>query len=333
MPRTDYFNEAMLTAMLAAVPAAAAPPQGGENEPPARTAPNARPAGPTGSAASAGRAIPVIPPLSFPQDARPAGSAGSAVPAGRASPTIPPLHFPQDAARAQAARSAGAPEAEDLTRAQDLKKRLLVLLDQAHKAAVADGLSPEYAEIADFAVCAFIDETLLSSDWGGRSEWMARPLQFERHATSTAGEEFYRILDMLLGKAGTDKVPDLSPPAQRDAPASREELTSTLEIFALCLAQGFTGMHYHDPDAVRAYLQKLEALIPSINAEKTSLFSSAFPVGKTRPYSPPLFFRSFDLLDWGLWLTPICCTAFLYYVCNRHLNILLSALLQGNPLP
>jgi type VI protein secretion system component VasF len=257
-----------------------------------------------------------------------------------------------------------APEAdpadtEDLTRARNLKARLLSLLDEAHRLAVANGLPPEYADTADFAVCAFIDETLLSSGWSGRTEWMARPLQLERHATGTAGEDFYRILDGLLEKTEHIALPGLSsaagtlpapapvqsgpkgyapdaasPPDEPESFTAGKALENTLEIFALCLAQGFTGMYFHDADAVRSYLRKIGRLVPSVGAGRDPEGEALFaPVPGAAPRASSSLLLRFDVLDWLLWLAPIGITAVLHHICGSRLDGMLAELLQRSSLP
>jgi type VI secretion system protein ImpK len=248
------------------------------------------------------------------------------------------VHAPDAFTRSRAApgtgdgggRGPGAPDDKDLTRAGYLRTRLLSLLDESRRRAVMDGIPPDYAETADFAVCAFIDETLLSSVWNGRDEWMTRPLQLERHMTGTAGEGFYRILDELLKKAENG---DLSADSgDRDSPQSRKALESTLAIFALCLAQGFTGMYFHDPDTVRSYRKRIGQAVPEAAAQESGTEDSLF-LGAGGPSGSSSFFQRFDLLDWMLWLAPVLITAVLYHICDRRLDVMLGALLQKSALP
>ncbi|MDR1686147.1 MAG: DotU family type IV/VI secretion system protein [Desulfovibrio sp.] len=333
MPRTDWFNEAMITAMLAA--------------------------GAEGADTGA-------------RDAQ-----GPALTEGRP--------FTPAAGGARDVPGAAPDDAVTLTQAPNLRAHLLSLLDEARRLAVMDGFPPEYAETADFAVCAFIDETLLSSDWSGRTAWMTKPLQLERHDTGTAGEDFYRLLDDLLKKAGNGSAPGLpasgtlpglpasgtlpgltasgtlpglpssgtlpgltrstaqggaaAPPASSPATGVRERGTADqapeqlLEIFALCLAQGFTGMYFHDPDTVRSYLRKIGQLAPSVGTGAPSGDKALFsPAGAAPRASSSLLLR-FDLLDWLLWLTPLGITAAIYYLCGSRLDDMLAGLLQRSTLP
>ena len=70
------------------------------------------------------------------------------------------------------------------------------------------------------AVVAFIDERILQSNWPGRTEWMASPLQLLLYREYTAGENFFARMRALLNRG--------SP-------------SGALEVYYLCLALGFSG--------------------------------------------------------------------------------------------
>ncbi|MDR2123366.1 MAG: DotU family type IV/VI secretion system protein [Desulfovibrio sp.] len=322
MRRADWFNEAVLTAMLAAGAEAGA-----------REAPRAAPAESKPFTPAAGRQI--------------ERNAQAAAPESK---PFTPAAGGQNARNAQAA----APDdAVTLTQAPALRAQLLSLLDEARRLAVADGFPPEYAETADFAVCAFIDETLLSSGWSGCAEWMARPLQLERHDTGTAGEDFYRLLDDLLKKADSGGMSGLSAPGNlpglaRSAALPQESrpaggalergtgdpaLEQLLEIFALCLAQGFTGMYFRDQDKVRSYLHKIGQLAPSVGTGAPPADNALFLPADVAPRAHVSLLQRFDLLDWLLWLAPLGITAAVHHLCGSRLDDMLAGLLQRSALP
>ncbi|MDR2801393.1 MAG: DotU family type IV/VI secretion system protein [Desulfovibrio sp.] len=265
---------------------------------------------------------------------------------GRLAQDTPPAHMPPLAPERPAAPEGAAADKrtpareEDLTKAPLLLERLVRLLDQAVRRAVAEGLDREYATTADLAVSAFIDEILLSSAWAGREEWMGKSLQLVRHDTATAGEDFYRILDVLLEKAqkAAPHGSGIQIRAGRgEENPEREMLKTVLEIFALCLAQGFSGMFFDDSAAIRAKLDAIGHFVPEVRRGMAArdadlLFPAAYPAS---PAAKPLFgsLRCFDGLDWLLWLTPILVVGFLYYFYDMHLNALLDALTQGSRMP
>ena len=234
------------------------------------------------------------------------------------------------------------PGGADPAGAEALRERLLALLDRADRTAAQAGIPADLVEAADFAASAFIDEVLLSSvSWRGRMDWLQKPLQFVRHGTATAGEDFYRLLDSLLEQAAA-KAPfaplaealDAAGQPREDADA-RSPLHAILEIFALCLAQGFTGMFYDDPKAIRDRLDKIGRFVPAVNRRAAPFFfAPADKTGKRRPMRHGAdLVRRFDLLDLGLWLVPPVLTLLLYYVCQIRLDRLLHTFLQGSTLP
>jgi type VI secretion system protein ImpK len=247
----------------------------------------------------------------------------------------PPAPVPPASA---AAGESGADE--DLTQASVLRDRITRLLDEAVRRFVADGIDRELAETADFAVCAFIDETLLTSGWKDREEWMRVPLQYTRHNTATAGEDFYPVLDALLQKAEGLMPYAVTPAAaagQKDDRAGQRALTAVLEVFALCLSQGFTGMLFNDEAAIRARLDKIGQFVPvvrhGLNAQDGArLFPAAYPQAPARK-DPLNRLRRFDAFDWLLWLVPPLAVAALYHAYNLRLDALYNALVGGDPLP
>lgn len=77
---------------------------------------------------------------------------------------------------------------------------------------------------ARFAVCAWVDEMLLSSAWEQKHLWLREQLQRTYFSTTGAGEEFFERLDGL-------------------GPQHRE----VREVYYLCLVLGFSG-RFCEPD-------------------------------------------------------------------------------------
>src|SRR5690554_713768 len=103
--------------------------------------------------------------------------------------------------------------------AEVLRGRIKALLEKTRREAARTGLAPEDVREAEFALVAFLDETLLSSDWSQKDRWLARPLQLELFNRYDAGEEFFLRLDGL-----------------RANPSLHAEV---LEVYYLCMALGF----------------------------------------------------------------------------------------------
>jgi len=71
-----------------------------------------------------------------------------------------------------------------------------------------------------YALAAFIDEQILRSQWSGRQQWMAQPLQLLFFNENTAGEGFFDRLNILQQVPGKEHI---------------------VQIYYLCLALGFQG--------------------------------------------------------------------------------------------
>lgn len=79
-----------------------------------------------------------------------------------------------------------------------------------------------------FAISAWIDETVLLSEWPFRVEWQKESLQRIYFHTANGGEEFYSRLDALDTKD-----------------------TDTRAIYDLCLSFGFKGTYFNESDELK----------------------------------------------------------------------------------
>ncbi|MCX7685179.1 MAG: type IVB secretion system protein IcmH/DotU, partial [Acetobacteraceae bacterium] len=85
------------------------------------------------------------------------------------------------------------------------------------------GLQPDEIRAAHYALCAAIDDVVLSTPWGAQSEWAARSLVSTFHQEVRSGDRFF---DLLTGM-------------QRDPGRYR----NALEVAYLCLALGMQGRY------------------------------------------------------------------------------------------
>ncbi len=90
-----------------------------------------------------------------------------------------------------------------------------------------ENVTQEDYDFARFAIVAWVDETIMNSNWHQRDLWKGELLQRKYYQTSDAGEIFFERLNQLG-------------PHQRDV----------REIYFLCLAMGFKGQYCHDGDEV-----------------------------------------------------------------------------------
>lgn len=117
-----------------------------------------------------------------------------------------------------------------------LRRRIKDLLDRTEREALRTGVSPDDIQAAKFALVAFIDETILSSDWSRKDEWMNTPLQLDLYDRYDAGEAFFDRLDAFLDEARAH--------------------AEVLEIYYLCMALGFKGKYQiHEQEQLREIIE------------------------------------------------------------------------------
>ncbi len=108
---------------------------------------------------------------------------------------------------------------------EDVRKQYQQLLARAEMMRKDRDCSDEEWLDAFFAVCAWIDEGILCSNWPEKERWSQSLLQRVHFNTTNAGEEFF----IRLGAVDTDA---------RDV----------REVYAYCLALGFRGRYFRPED-------------------------------------------------------------------------------------
>jgi type VI secretion system protein ImpK len=105
---------------------------------------------------------------------------------------------------------------------EELHRRIGALFKKLDLDCKEQRVNGENVRLAQYAIAAFLDEIILSSDWSRREEWSARPLQLEYFNDDMAGENFYAKLDALRGTKESEEL-------------------DVLQVYATCLALGFKG--------------------------------------------------------------------------------------------
>src|SRR5580704_3444521 len=112
---------------------------------------------------------------------------------------------------------------QPLTDVETFRKRMKAALQEVEREASVAGYSSGEVREAEFAVVAFLDETILSSREPKAEEWRKRPLNIELFGQAIAGDVFF------------DKLGDIE--RRGDSP----QLADLLEVYLLCLLLGFEG--------------------------------------------------------------------------------------------
>ncbi|MEA1936207.1 MAG: DotU family type IV/VI secretion system protein [Thermodesulfobacteriota bacterium] len=108
---------------------------------------------------------------------------------------------------------------------EKIKNDYAVLFNQAGEYLKKGDFSPEEWDMARFAVCAWVDESVLCSSWEGKASWEHEQLQRIYYGATNAGEEFF------------DRLRELDPDAK-----------GVREVYAYCLALSFKGRYFRKED-------------------------------------------------------------------------------------
>jgi len=149
---------------------------------------------------------------------------------------------------------------------EQVKADIMRLLSQSERYVEKGTFAREDYDQARFAICAWVDETILSSDWAQKGKWQREQLQRIYYNTTEAGEEVFDRLNNL----GLH---------QREA----------REVYYLCLALGFKGRYCKQGDDFMLEQLKTSNLkflmgssvgLPSL--ERSDLFPESYPLERAQ---------------------------------------------------
>ena len=120
---------------------------------------------------------------------------------------------------------------------QTLRRHALDEIRRFEDRSRSAGIQNETVLAARYALCAALDEAVLSTPWGAQSEWTQQSLLVALHREAFGGEKFFEMLDR----------------ASRD-PKHHIEL---MEVQYACLAMGFGGK-YHVSDRGQSQLADIQ---------------------------------------------------------------------------
>lgn len=198
------------------------------------------------------------------------------------------------------ARQGAQPEFESVK--QDVRN----LLDQAEVLRKENSLPRDDFQEATFAVCAWVDEAVLCSEWEHRDQWVHEQLQRKHFNTSNAGDEFFHRLTEL----GPDKA-------------------QVLEVYALCLAMGFTGRFFRKEDKYDLRDIRNHTIKQALGADFVSsdlAFPAAYGPGIAARKKP--LFAASAVVKAVLFITPPLAAGFLYLAYLTLLGGSVSAFFQ-----
>lgn len=161
-----------------------------------------------------------------------------------------------------------------------LKSKIYEMLDKFDRDARNNNIDYEKVKYAKFALAAFLDETIISSSWNQKHEWLAEPLQMKLFNTFNAGEEFFSNINLIREKISTNK--------------------DVLEVYYLCLTLGFKGkFQFQSPESIRRVIDDLNM---ELHPQMFKAIDEISPNAKPREN----FVQSAVKSRIPLWIFPLC---------------------------
>ncbi len=127
-------------------------------------------------------------------------------------------------------------DARDLGSCEALRTRLVTMFNNADAQGRESGFSQDTLAQARYAVAAFIDEMVFTSNWPSKDQWTSHPLQYEFFGEYVAGEGFFKRLEAIRGGMPLN--------------------TDLLEVYVNCLILGFEGQYrVHEREKLRGLIE------------------------------------------------------------------------------
>lgn len=79
----------------------------------------------------------------------------------------------------------------------ELRRQVVAQVERFEERALKAGAAAGEVTAARYVLCSLIDETVLTTPWGGRSEWASNSLLNEFHGETWGGEKVFQILDRV----------------------------------------------------------------------------------------------------------------------------------------
>ncbi|HET8996138.1 MAG TPA: type VI secretion system protein TssL, long form [Acetobacteraceae bacterium] len=131
---------------------------------------------------------------------------------------------------------------------EQLRRGMVEAVREFEKRALATGLDTRSLRAARYALCATIDDLVLSTPWGSTSTWAAQSLTSIFHNEVSGGERFFDILQ--------DMEKDLG----RHSPV--------VELMYLCTSLGFEGRYRVMPRGIAALTELRDSVYRTIRQRR-----------------------------------------------------------------
>ena len=131
---------------------------------------------------------------------------------------------------------------------RDLNRHLVETLKEFEAIDPKSGISQKQNKIASYFLSALLDETVLNTPWGRKSNWEESSLLHEFHGDGQEGKKFFVILRQLL--------------------QNPKRYIHLIELAYICLNLGYEGvfgLRENGPSIIAQHQQRLFELIQQIN--------------------------------------------------------------------
>ena len=139
-----------------------------------------------------------------------------------------------------------------------------------HDQIARKSVSMQNVRIASYVLCSAFDEAVLTSEWGGESDWRRETLLWTFHSDGSGGENVFKYLDDLA----------LNP----------EQDLDLLELLVLLQDLGFQGHHRIAPDGAYLHETIRTRLHETIRANKPRASSPIRPPEPATGSGAPRFY-------------------------------------------
>ena len=131
---------------------------------------------------------------------------------------------------------------------EQLRRGMVDAVRGFEKAALATGLDTKSLRAARYALCATIDDIVLSTPWGASSNWTQQTLTGIFHNEVIGGDRFFEILDQMTRELGRH--------------------SEVVELMYLCTSLGFEGRYRVMPRGVAALTELREGVYRAIRTRR-----------------------------------------------------------------
>jgi type VI secretion system protein ImpK len=134
----------------------------------------------------------------------------------------------------------------------ELRASLIALVDDFDAACARHDVPELDRRLANYALCAVVDEAVQLTPWGGTADWARHSLLIHFHGENWGGEKFFDILNRIAA-----------------TPAKHAWL---LDLFYVCLALGFMGrFHLEGPGGRQKVAELRERLYQLVRRARPEL--------------------------------------------------------------